>query len=112
MAISDRDNAVLNSICGILFFGVPNQGMNVDHLCTVVQGKPNEEMIRSLSPKSGILKRLHDDFCNAFPFQDSEVYSFFETNVSKTAVRVSLLTLSCCLTFHTHEPVRKTINSC
>lgn len=39
---------VVLATCGLVFFGVPNQGMRHDQLMTVVRGQPNEDFIRDL----------------------------------------------------------------
>lgn len=106
----DRDHKVLQSIRGMLFFGVPNQGMKIDHLTSMVQGKPNERLIRSLDPESNSLRRLHDDFCEAAPTY-SEVYSFFETMTSRIAITVSVVSLRSPTSFDTYELVRSIMKS-
>lgn len=45
----------LDAICGIIAFGVPNRGMRISHLMSMVEGKPNEQLIRDISHDSVIL---------------------------------------------------------
>jgi hypothetical protein len=81
----DSDKANFKSICGMLFFGVPNQGMPVDQWIPMVQDQPNRFFIEQLCNSSDILKVHRERFRRVFTFQDSKVYSFYETRKSPTA---------------------------
>jgi hypothetical protein len=80
----DSDTANLKSICGMLFFGVPNQGMPVDHWTPMIQDQSNRFFIEQLGRSSDILKVYRDKFPEVFPFKDSKIYSFYETKKSPT----------------------------
>lgn len=79
------------STYGALFFGVPNQGMDIRSLIPMVNGQPNHPLICSLGEESEYLRKQHRDFCAAFDFKDSEIVSFYETKLSPTAEKVELL---------------------
>ena len=69
----------------ILFFGVPNQGMDIRSLHAVVRGQPNEPFTLYFDKDAGFLHPLINKFRETFHFQDSHIISFFETKASPTA---------------------------
>jgi len=83
------DKANLNSTYGALFFGVPNQGMDIRSLIPMVNDHPNRHFLESLSRESDLLRKQSRAFPKAFPFKDSEIYCFYETLGSPTAIEVS-----------------------
>jgi hypothetical protein len=83
--LSDVSN--LKAIRGMLFFGVPNQGMPIEQWIPMVQNQPNRLFIEQLSSSSDILKVQRDLFRKTFAFEDSKVFSFYETKKSPTARR-------------------------
>lgn len=68
------------SIYGALFFGVPSQGMDVQHLAAMVSNNPTQFTVRLLDREVGyrLRQRQHDDFCRAFPYTDSKIMQWFE----------------------------------
>ena len=82
---SDADSRNFKATFGILFFGVPNQGMDISSLLSMVRGQPNLHFLSTLSKDGGFLQSLIEKFQTTFAFQDSHVYSFYETNTSPTA---------------------------
>jgi hypothetical protein len=85
----DRDN--LKATYGALFFGVPNQGMDISSLIPMVGDQPNRYLLESLGPESDVLQQQRATFPEVFDFRDSEIISFFETKLSPTALQVSLI---------------------
>ena len=86
--LASRDNfdrQIVQSTYGILFFGVPNQGMNIGSLLPMVGSQPNVPFLTLLSKDSGNLQGLIDRFRTTFDFKDSEIISFYETDASRTA---------------------------
>jgi len=82
------DINLIQSIRAIVFFGAPHKGLDIDALRTITQGKPTEELIRDLSPTSGLLLSLNDMFR---AFSDSVVLiSCYETNETPTTREVLL----------------------
>src|ERR1700737_3509880 len=84
------DKANLNSTYGALFFGVPNQGMDISSLIPMVKDQPNRHLLESLGRESDLLRKQNRAFPKAFPFKDSEIYCFYETLGSPTAIEVSM----------------------
>jgi hypothetical protein len=61
---------VLQSCYGVVFFGVPNQGIRYEELMRMVEGKRTEEFVRGLLTNkdteiSGVLSALNRDFGRA-----------------------------------------------
>lgn len=84
----ERDRDMLFATYGLLFFGVPGRGMENKSLMAMVQGQPNASFVSMLSRNSEALGTQHRRFCEALPFKDSIVISFFETEESPTAIQV------------------------
>jgi hypothetical protein len=85
----DLDKANLRATYGALFFGVPSQGMDISSLVPMVGDQSNRSFLESLGKESEILQEQKVRFPKAFGFSDSEIISFFETQKSPTAQRVS-----------------------
>jgi hypothetical protein len=81
---------MLNSIYGALFFGVPNQGMDITSLIPMVKDQANQELLHSLSRESQLLRNQTRKFPVAFNFPDSRIMCFYETIESRTAKKVGL----------------------
>lgn len=80
---ADLEN--LKSTFAILFFGVPNQGMDIRSLLAMVHGQPNLSFLATLDKNNGLLYELVENFQTVFDFRDSHVVSFYETAESPTA---------------------------
>lgn len=93
----DKEN--FTSIYGVLFFGVPNQGIRIEHWLPMVKGQPNENLVRDLGPDSTYLRRLHEGFRTAFNFSDSKIVSIYETERTRVA-KVRIRHLSTALGAH------------
>ena len=76
---------------GLLFFGVPNRGMDIESLQSIVGNRQNRYLLESLGQYSDLLLQQDGQFGAIFHFEDSPVVSFFETKSSPTAVKVNLL---------------------
>jgi protein SERAC1 len=87
---SSSDQMNLEAIYGILFFGVPSQGMNIESLIAMVGDQPNRYLLESLGKESDLLQEQRLHFPEAFPFRDSEIICFYETMKSPTAHYVGL----------------------
>ncbi len=77
-----RDQAYAKATRGILFFGVPSQGMDISSLRTLVRGQPNEFLISNLREDSDVLRRQTRDFRQKFPHESCRIISFYETGKS------------------------------
>jgi hypothetical protein len=74
----EPDNT-LRMLRGAVFFGVPNQGLRVDHLMRVVEGRPNRDLIENLSEDSIYLAKLQIEFAFEHPELQSKIIYVFET---------------------------------
>jgi hypothetical protein len=89
----ERDDPILKSMRGAVFFGVPNLGMEQKHLMAVVDGQPNRALIADLSPNSLYLQQLNVQFNGISFLQKSLLFWGYETKRSPTvAVSESLCT--------------------
>ncbi|KAJ0131001.1 hypothetical protein HZ326_25897 [Fusarium oxysporum f. sp. albedinis] len=84
----EEDTSILKSIAAFLFFGVPHQGMATESLVPLVQNAPNRSLLESLNKNSALLERLASDFSKSFNGDIPRVISFYETEKSRTAVKV------------------------
>lgn len=82
---SVEDKSIFYSIYGILFFGVPNQGMDISSLLAMVGSQPNLPLLTMLSKDAGVLQELIEKFRTVFEFKDSVIISLYETHASRTA---------------------------
>jgi protein SERAC1 len=85
----ESDKANLKSVYGMLFFGVPSQGMSIESLVPMVENQPNRFFLESLSKVTDGLRAQRQNFRQVFPFKDSRIISFYETKQSPTAQKVS-----------------------
>lgn len=77
---SCRDRSWLSHVThGGVFLGVPNLGMKQDHLVTLVEGDPAKELVANLAENSELLMQLNVDFEKHFNFENTEIFSFYET---------------------------------
>src|ERR1700761_7173182 len=81
--------ANLASICGILFFGVPSQGMQIESLIPMVGDQSNRFLLESLGPNSAVLRTQNSQFQDVLQSNNAKLVLFFETKLSPTARRVS-----------------------
>jgi hypothetical protein len=88
MRKASNRNLILSLIYGALFFGVPNQGMNIESLIPMVENQANQALLHSLGSESQVLRSQRRDFQNAFNFRESKVVCFYETVTSPTAIKV------------------------
>lgn len=72
--------------------------MDISLLMPMVGDQPNRYFLESLGKDSEILQEQRAKFPEAFDFRDSEIISFFETQESPTAERVSWPESSCLAT--------------
>lgn len=80
-------------MCGIGFFGVPHDGMDISSLIPMVENGPNRFLLESIGLfSSQILSIQHREFLETLSAQgDSKIISFYETRMSPTAIKVSIL---------------------
>ena len=78
----------MKSVVGLLFFGVPNRGMDIESLQAIVCDRHNRYLLESVGQYSDLLLQQDGQFGPTFHFKDSRIVSFFETKSSPTAVKV------------------------
>jgi hypothetical protein len=81
----ESERLILTRIRLLLFFGVPHQGMQIDHLRTVVGEQPNYELLESLGVDSNVLAELDEAFKGILLYYPMRLVSVYETVRSKVA---------------------------
>ena len=84
---STRD--ILDATRGIVFFGVPSQGMDIESLLPMAKGQPNESLLHALGTESQLLREQFKTFESISQDRNFTVFCFYETEVSPTARKVS-----------------------
>lgn len=86
----ERNKKIVQAVYGIVFFGVPHQGMDISSLLPIVGYGPNMFLVQSISHvNSQILSIQQRDFHTALGVKgESEVFCFYETVLSPTAKEV------------------------
>lgn len=87
---NEDDQTLIQAIYGIVFFGVPNDGMDISSLLPMVGDGPNRFLVESIGRVSSqILTIQQREFHTALGDKDhSEVFCFYETLKSPTAQQV------------------------
>lgn len=80
---------LLESIYGALFFGVPSEGMEITSLIPMVADQRNQLLLLSLGTESELLRKQTRNFAKAFGSEESEIFCYYETEMSPTAKLVS-----------------------
>ena len=88
---NEQDKKQMESVAGLLFFGVPNRGIDIESLQAIVGDRQNRYLLESVGQYSDLLLEQDRQFGSTFHFKDSRVISFFETKSSPTAIKVSYL---------------------
>ncbi|UKZ84350.1 uncharacterized protein TrAFT101_000261 [Trichoderma asperellum] len=81
---NEADQTISRSCYALLFFGVPNRGLNNLSLMSMVKGQPNESLVRDLDESSRFLSSLHERFNAYFTFDNTHVLSISETKHTPT----------------------------
>lgn len=86
----EDDKRLIRAVYGIMFFGVPHDGMDISSLIPMVGDRPNRFLIESISHvNSQILSMQQRAFHTALGEEgDSEIVCFYETEKSPTARKV------------------------
>lgn len=92
MADSDYDSDLVGLVFGCLFFGVPNDGMDIESLVPIVNNQPNKHLLESLDAMNPQILRLQGrNFSKVLDRANFELFCFYETRWSPTAAKVGLL---------------------
>lgn len=82
-------NRLSNRLRGVVFFGVPNLGMEQEHFRAIVQNKANEGLVDEISPDSNSLLKLEKEFSKSPLRKHLRCFWAYETSKSPTiTVRV------------------------
>ncbi|KAK0649643.1 hypothetical protein B0T16DRAFT_428330 [Cercophora newfieldiana] len=88
---SKSDSQLIQAIYGLIFFGVPNSGMDITSLVPMIGDGPSRPLIDAISSiNSQILTMQQREFPSALGgVEDSEMFCFYETLESPTAQNVN-----------------------
>lgn len=78
----------LRATCGLIFFGVPTYGMNIQSLIPIVGDQPNRSLLQSLEKDSMFLQEQNERFHKELNGYNLTIAYFYETRMSPTAQRV------------------------
>lgn len=83
--LADEEKETLESVRGVVFFGVPHKGMMNSHFLVMVAKQPNEDLIsRALSPGSTLLLELDAQFSKIASSFSHNIMFVYETELSQT----------------------------
>ena len=89
---------------GIIFFGVPQDGMDINSLIPMVENGPNRFLLESIGRiNSQMLSIQQREFHKALGTEgESEIVCFYETLKSPTAIQVCLYPFYVCCRAETY----------
>lgn len=94
----DGSPKLLDMVTGILLFGTPNDGLDVESLVPMVNDQPNRSLLESLSSKnSQILRRQRQEFSKVLERTKPQLFCLYETELSPTATQVYTPCTASCL---------------
>jgi surfactin synthase thioesterase subunit len=79
-----QNKTLLQRLRHLFFFGVPNVGMFMSHLRSMVRDSPNQALIEQLSPDSPYLAELDSTFSLILEENKTSLTSIYETKLSRT----------------------------
>lgn len=59
---SPGDISLIKTVTSVIALGVPNRGLDIRQLSTIVNGQPNQGLVTELDGNSAFLKLLNDVF--------------------------------------------------
>lgn len=83
--MAKNDPGIARCVYGLVFFGVPHDGLLVEPWLRIVDKRPNERLITDLKANSRYLQRLAQQFSQTFTFPNARVVSIYETMASRSA---------------------------
>lgn len=87
---------LLDMIMGMLLFGTPNDGLDIECLVPMVNDQPNRSLLESLSCKnSQVLRSQRQEFSKVLERTKLQLFCLYETELSPTATQVLRCTLHC-----------------
>jgi hypothetical protein len=89
IAESDYESDLLDSIASALFFGVPNDGMDIESLIPIISHQPNRFLVETMNRvNSQVLRIQRRNFLKVFEQVHLDIFCFYETKMSPTAAKV------------------------
>lgn len=89
MAKPSVGHGLMRYIYGCVFFGVPNDGMDIESLIPMVTDQPNRFLLESLNAMNSQISRLQrPSFSKLLDENRLELFCFYETRLSRTAAKV------------------------
>ncbi|VUC37376.1 unnamed protein product [Clonostachys rosea] len=82
-----EDHKLSEAIRGLVFFGVPQAGMDVEALLPIANDGPNSSLIESINSGSKALENQRQEFHEYLETRDLEIFCFYETLLSPTPVQ-------------------------
>lgn len=78
------EDMLLESVKGLVFFGVPHRGMEISHFLAMVAKQPNKDLISStLSQDSVLLRKLNEQFSKIALRVNPNIRYIYETSESQ-----------------------------
>lgn len=81
-----EDRQIFLTCYDLLLFGIPDRGLHIQALASMVNGRPNSILVNDLDTTSKCLHHLHQEFCDHFKFEDSPIVSIYETRLVRIVV--------------------------
>jgi triacylglycerol esterase/lipase EstA (alpha/beta hydrolase family) len=75
----DLERTLLAKVKQVIFFGVPNRGMQISHLLPIVKHRPNKPLIRALCKESPYLAQFSEQFLAISLTREMDLVSAYET---------------------------------
>ncbi|KAI0843673.1 hypothetical protein F5Y06DRAFT_255526 [Hypoxylon sp. FL0890] len=84
-----KETYIASVIRGIIFFGVPSQGMNISDIFTMLGDQPNvDALVKDISARSDYLLHLEKQFAGISYLRTIKVYWGYETKTTRSIVSV------------------------
>jgi triacylglycerol esterase/lipase EstA (alpha/beta hydrolase family) len=75
----DLERTLLAKVKQVIFFGVPNRGMQISHLLPIVKHRPNKPLIRALCKESPYLAQFSEQFLAISLTREMDLVSAYES---------------------------------
>ncbi|OIW26426.1 hypothetical protein CONLIGDRAFT_472512 [Coniochaeta ligniaria NRRL 30616] len=86
---NEKIASMLGLIRGVVFFGVPSQGMPISDLLSIAGDRPNGPFVKDLSDQSQYVANLEDQFSGISWIRRMSLFWVYETKTSPTVVRLA-----------------------
>ncbi|KAB8360563.1 hypothetical protein FH972_024303 [Carpinus fangiana] len=80
---TDRDQVILKKVAAVIFFGVPNKGMDINNLLSIVSEEGTDHtLVSELGPSSPFLNDLEKQYNGIASLKNIRIVSVYETKKS------------------------------